>query len=165
MLDILLFHRGKSYGLFNCAWIQNHINMPLDKIILRVVQLLCQRKVAMHGGIWQLRNFFRINIGTKHLNIARELIQWMFGLTLVTFCLHCSSTEKYSSVIDVFRWIKLVSFRKHLHVLSLFLFFSSDAIKFYGLQDVSLTFTFSVTLHVKIYDDMIILWHIFLVVI
>jgi len=51
VLDILLFHRGKSYGLFNCAWIQNHINMPLDKIILRVVQLLCQRKVAMHGGI------------------------------------------------------------------------------------------------------------------
>jgi len=46
-----------------------------------------------------------------------------------------------------------------------FLFFPSDAIKFYGFQDVSLTFTFSVTLHVKIYDDMIILWHIFLVVI
>ena len=44
-------------------------------------------------------------------------------------------------------------------------FFSSDAIKFYGFQDVSLTFTFSVTLHVKIYDDMIILWHILLVVI
>ena len=44
-----------------------------------------------------------------------------------------------------------------------FLFFSfpSDAIKFYGFQDVSLTFTFSVTLHVKIYDDMIILWNIF----
>jgi hypothetical protein len=70
----------------------------------------------------------------------------MFGLTLVTLCLHCSSTEKYSSVIDVFLWIKLISFRKHLHVLSLF-FFPSDAIKFYGLQDVSLTSTFSVTRH------------------
>ena len=43
----------------------------------------------------------------------------------------------------------------------LFFFFPSDAIKFYGFQDVSLTFTFSVTLHVKIYDDMIILWNIF----
>ena len=69
-----------------------------NKYMLHFVQLLCWRKVAMHGGIWQLRNFFQIDIGTKHLNIARELIQWMFGLTLVR-CFHYSSTEMYSSVI------------------------------------------------------------------
>ena len=58
-----------------------------------------------------------------------------------------------------------INFIKEAFTCAIPFFFPSDAIKFYGFQDVSLTFTFSVTLHVKIYDDMIILWHIFLVVI
>lgn len=54
--------------------------------IFFMFQLLCQRRVVMPGGTCQQRNFFLINIKTMLQNTIRELIPWMFGLTLVCFC-------------------------------------------------------------------------------